>query len=471
MKHYLDNIVQLKFSFINEGYNGETNCQKDCQKRDGLRKKARSKYFSNGLAVSLGQLQHSSLLKSYWNTFYCCGALEQKEDILTGKYCNARWCLTCNRIRTAKMINGYQQSITELTRPYFLTLTVPNVKGHELREKIMEMIKAQRIIKQKLLKLGVDITGIRKLECTYNQQKDNYHPHFHFIISKKINAKLLLNEWLNYFPECTRSAQDVRKGNEYSTMELFKYFTKLVTKTKKNNSVYKKINIKSLDIIFNAMYNLRVFQPMGIVKNQKEYDRFINQIKNTYSPRKKSVSLNLINEENKRVDIVFTAKRRVNWKKSELQDEWKENEFYPGTYVEPIYPDREKELNFDFSFVGVNMPDEFKGATKGFNTFNKHEALLWFETFYKKLNGINITEDIDELIRQKIVDIDKNKTRWMWDKNDWFDVQTGELLTNYNPSDRWKEIIEDIDTYKTDFKEKKETSLKFNHSFLIEKEC
>jgi hypothetical protein len=45
-------------------------------------------------------------------------------------------------------------------------------------------------------------------------------------------------------------------------MELFKYFTKIVT----NKNVF----IEPLDTIFRAMRGLRTFQPMGIKKNVSE---------------------------------------------------------------------------------------------------------------------------------------------------------------------------------------------------------
>ena len=45
-------------------------------------------------------------------------------------------------------------------------------------------------------------------------------------------------------------------------MELFKYFTKIVTK--------QQIYLKPLDVIFSAMRGMRVFQPMGIKKDVSE---------------------------------------------------------------------------------------------------------------------------------------------------------------------------------------------------------
>ncbi len=63
------------------------------------------------LAVALAELR-SPLEKSYRNTVYCADALEQDESgTLKGRYCGNRWCLVCNRVRTARAINRYWAAI------------------------------------------------------------------------------------------------------------------------------------------------------------------------------------------------------------------------------------------------------------------------------------------------------------------------------------------------------------------------
>jgi len=102
------------------------------------------------------------------------------------------------------------------------------------------------------------IIGIRKLECTYNPVTDDFHPHLHFIVSGYQNAVKMREMWLKRNVTAGIKAQDIRKANEDSIMELFKYFSKIVTK--------EHIYIKALDTIMRAMYGLRTFQPMGVKK-------------------------------------------------------------------------------------------------------------------------------------------------------------------------------------------------------------
>lgn len=226
-----------------------------------LQKRAHAKYVTNGIANKLRKLD-SDLNKSYLNTFFCSSILQQTDQKITGKYCNNRWCLVCNRIRTAKLITGYKDVLNELEDKQFVTLTIPNVPGDQLRQSIKSLIGEFISIKCMFKKRKTPLIGIRKLEATYNPIRDDYHPHFHLVVSGYQVSYDLVSEWLKRFPEANLDAQDIRPADENAVMELFKYFTKIVTK----RAVY----ASPLDVIFNAMYKLRVFQPMGIKKDVSE---------------------------------------------------------------------------------------------------------------------------------------------------------------------------------------------------------
>jgi len=233
--------------------------------RKNLQKRARSKYITNALAMKLADL-NSPLRQSYWNSYHCCESLQQTGQTIVGKYCNNRWCLTCNRIRTAKMIIGYDESLRRLTSRRLLTLTVPNCNAESLLDTIEKMQTTIRMIQKSLLKrksLPIKIVGLRKLEITYNPKRNDFHPHFHIVLSDDSDVcKIVIDEWLRRFPEANRSAQDERPCDDSTTMELFKYVTKIVTK----NRLY----VSALDTIFKATYRKRTFQPMGLKKDVSE---------------------------------------------------------------------------------------------------------------------------------------------------------------------------------------------------------
>jgi hypothetical protein len=245
-------------------------------KLENLRKRAKSKYITNGMILALVDLK-SDLGKSYWNTYHCNESLLQNGKKITSKFCNNRFCSTCNRVRTMKLLNGYESPLNSLKDKYFVTLTVPNVKGAELKTTIDKILAEFRLIQKTFEKRKTPIIGIRKLECTYNPKSDSFHPHLHILISGKSVASNVLIEWLKRFPEVNKNAQDMRMADNNAVEEVFKYFAKMVTGKGKNRKIY----IASLDIIFLSMRNRRVFQPMGIKKyiseeieelQSKEYD-------------------------------------------------------------------------------------------------------------------------------------------------------------------------------------------------------
>lgn len=240
--------------------------------RDDLRKRARSKYFSSNLATRLAFVPDSHLTKSYWNTYHCASTIVQEGLTISSKYCNNRWCTTCNRIRTANLVNGYSEPLKELTDKHFVTLTVPNVPGDALKATIDDMNACFKAIcetykrRKQRGKQTWQIKGIKKIECTYNPIRKDFHPHFHVIVEGKECAENLVNDWLIRNPKSTLKAQDLRAADDKSVHELFKYFAKLVTKTGKEHVTH----VKPLDTIFQAMWGLRVFQPIGIKKDVTE---------------------------------------------------------------------------------------------------------------------------------------------------------------------------------------------------------
>jgi plasmid rolling circle replication initiator protein Rep len=228
-----------------------------------LQKRARAKAFTHSYLFDLIDLK-SPLNKSYWNTYHCTKTILQEGKKISAKYCNNRWCLTCNRIRTAKLINGYVSSIESFEDPQFVTLTVPNVKARELRLAIDEMNNSLRGITKNLRKTyDIRLKALRKYECTYNKRTNEYHPHFHLIVDGESVAKLLVNLWLKKHRTADRKGQDIRTADDTSLIELCKYFTKIIAKDNDYNP-------KALDIMFRAVRGKRTFQPIGIKKDVSE---------------------------------------------------------------------------------------------------------------------------------------------------------------------------------------------------------
>lgn len=247
-----------------------------------LYRRAKSKYVSDEIAQDLIRVSKSPLHAAYCRTLECSGVLMQDGKKITSSYCNGRWCITCNRMRTAKLINGYKSQLMTMYDLQFVTLTVRSVPWFSLGMTVTRMGKQMRDIKKQLLKMGYPTNGVRKLEITYDDATGLYHPHYHLMISGKTNADMVVLYWMLAFPnETNRKAQDVRafSGNEHNLVELFKYSTKMIaSSTKKVTNQGRREKIKTiaktpafaLDRIFRALYMRRTFQAMGIVKQVSE---------------------------------------------------------------------------------------------------------------------------------------------------------------------------------------------------------
>ena len=89
------------------------------------------------------------------------------------------------------------------------------------------MIKGFQNIKDNLRKnYKIKLNGIRKIEVTYNEIENTFHPHFHFIQSDYKSAHALQSLWLKQFNNANIKGQDIREidtTNENSFIELFKY--------------------------------------------------------------------------------------------------------------------------------------------------------------------------------------------------------------------------------------------------------
>jgi len=277
---YLDTLAQLQPQKSNElVYSRLQNVKKEeLSTKKSLKKRAKSKYITNAFLYKLIDL-NSPLKKSYWNTFHCSSVLIQNSKKITSTFCNNRWCITCNRIRTAKLINGYKPEFEKLDNPYFVTLTIPNVNGVDLSNTIDSMLMNFRRITNyigKRSRLGkmAKLSAIRKLEVTYNDVNDSYHPHFHIIVNGKENAEYIRKQWLAMYTDARIWAQDIRKADINSMIELFKYTTKIITKTKQQGV---SIHVHALDIIFQALRKRRTFQTYGIRMVNEDIDELQSQ--------------------------------------------------------------------------------------------------------------------------------------------------------------------------------------------------
>lgn len=249
--------------------------------KKALLSKAKAKLFSYRLSIGLSNVDDTVLKSAYVRTFFCNKVLTVVSGKIVGSYCNGRWCSVCNRIRMAKMINGYKKPLESLIDPYFVTLTVPNCLDFELRGTIESMISGFQSVcsvMKKRRQRGIkkyQVVGVRKLECTVNFKTYLFHPHFHLIVEGRDAAEDLRDLWLKKFPGANIKAQDIRPAQAGSLLEIFKYTVKSVFKT--SSGTYS-TDLKALDVIYTAMLGLRTFQPIGIERVDEDISGIISQL-------------------------------------------------------------------------------------------------------------------------------------------------------------------------------------------------
>ena len=224
-------------------------------------KRAIRKVLSNAQAKKLLEL-NTPLYKEYEKTRWCAYAVKKKDGKYVSSYCQKRWCPVCSANRQGAMINAYQEAVSNMKEPYFVTLTLPAVIGKHLRDTIRGMPRTFTLIKDTLRKKKIVLNGIRKLECNHNPLKLTFNPHFHMLVDGEIEARALLHYWLKYHPEAVPEAQDIQPAQEGTLKELVKYTTKML--------VGKKFYPEAQDTIYRALKGVRTFQPYGNIRKAKE---------------------------------------------------------------------------------------------------------------------------------------------------------------------------------------------------------
>ena len=241
-----------------------------------LAKRARSKFITNSYVKHLANIEDSECRAGYLNTLECTNTIFVHNGLASGHYCKNRWCLVCARIRTAVLINAYMPELKKLQRPQHLVLTNTNCRRELLPDMCNEYATKWRRIYKAAHKAGLPIVGMKKFECTYNPTYDTYHPHFHFIINGEGATNFVLQKWLQSWKTALHVAD--RKANKYFAIsdesgfrELFKYFTKVITKVPGAGADFEQaIFIEPLNVIMQAMKGRRIFEPLGIKKQIDE---------------------------------------------------------------------------------------------------------------------------------------------------------------------------------------------------------
>src|SRR5690625_4896193 len=221
---------------------------KEQKKQDLLTKATKKKHRNQILTYLIKHLVSEKTLELIkdCNTFMMLVANQtmEKKKQHKGNSCKNRFCPICSWKKARKdalALSVMMQYLKEEEQKefVFLTLTAPNVKAAELEDeinhynhsfkKLMERQEVKRIVKG----------YVRKLEVTYNEQRDDYHPHFHVLLAvnksyfTQTTQYINRDRWLELWQQVTKNPLmtqvDVRKDRslkENRIYEIAKYSAK-----------------------------------------------------------------------------------------------------------------------------------------------------------------------------------------------------------------------------------------------------
>lgn len=171
-------------------------------------------------------------------------AVDNSLKLSNANFCKVRLCPMCSWRRSLKIFGQVSRVMDHVEKNYnykyiFLTLTVKNCYGEDLRDTLDLMTKAfNTMTRRKAFKQAVN-GYFRSLEITYNKENDTYHPHFHMILAvndsyfKDTRIYLTQNDWTELWKSCLKvdytPIVDVRRIKENKEKD----FGKVVAETAK----------------------------------------------------------------------------------------------------------------------------------------------------------------------------------------------------------------------------------------------
>ena len=256
------------------------------KKKQDLMIKHTSKKKKNGiLAYFLEKLVSDNLVSEKTlkiirecNTFMKMIADESLENKKQhkGNSCKHRFCPICAWKKSKKDALALSVMMAYLKQEekkefIFLTLTAPNVEADELEDeiklynhsfkKLMERKEVQKISKG----------YARKLEITYNEERNDYHPHFHVLIVvnksyfTQTKQYISRDRWLELWKQTTKNPTitqvDVRKVRDSKNDKVYE-----IAKYSAKDSDYL-VSQEVFEVFYKALKGKRLIVYSGLFKD------------------------------------------------------------------------------------------------------------------------------------------------------------------------------------------------------------
>lgn len=195
-----------------------------------------------------------------------------------GNFCNNRFCPFCSWLKAKRTAFELLELIkvveyTEKLAFIFITLTVPNVPKESLREEIENFnISFNRLWKTKEFK-AFNKGFIRKLEITYNEERNDYHPHFHLVVAVnksyfKSRNYMSKRRLLELWQRATRNPAITQVDIKPCRMNTIKQVMELATYSAKQGDLYSSKEV--FDGFYEGLFRKKLLVYNGIFKEYKK---------------------------------------------------------------------------------------------------------------------------------------------------------------------------------------------------------
>lgn len=214
--------------------------------------------------------------KSFYRCYYKCSRLiiikdgeksMYNDDFKTSMYCNARFCPVCQSIKMSQRILKFETVFNKIENLYFVTLTNKCCakNAYFLNDEIKRQQKIIRKFTNKFMRKSI-CNMLTKHETTYRKD-GSFHPHFHCIVEGNEMANKLKEYWIKENNKidkslCSEAAQNVKKADINSIIEIAKYTTKVFS-NKERNEQYKDVVWRKYAEIILAIKGVRIYRTYG----------------------------------------------------------------------------------------------------------------------------------------------------------------------------------------------------------------
>lgn len=202
-------------------------------------------------------------------------SIEHKKLLYT-ETCQNRWCLRCmQRKALSNALEIYTLSNYLYTEKHyrflFITLTVPNCPGGELRDTISHLNKGiDKLFKREPYR-SVFKAWITKVETTYNARRKDYHPHLHVLVAVPrtylknadtfVSNDKLRKDWQEVCNDDTITQVDIKQARGDTKRKRMKSVLELAKYTAKPSHYLR--DQKVFDTFFHAMKNRQALRYCG----------------------------------------------------------------------------------------------------------------------------------------------------------------------------------------------------------------